>query len=133
MAEHPVSNAPRPPAADDDPGHRGALVIRDKVAERIAVKAALDTSGVQPRAAVLDKLTGRELPKVNMMISANRARAAVEVAVPWPYPLTAVTAAVRENVTRALSELTGLCVDGVDVTVSSVVTPTDTSSARRVL
>lgn len=106
------------------------LIIRDKVAEHIAARAALDTPGVQPRAAVLDKLTRRDLPKVTMMISADRARAAVDVAVPWPRPLVTVAAAVRDNVAHALSELIGLHVDGVDVTVSSVVTPTDATPGR---
>ena len=132
MADYPVPTAPRAPAVDDDPGRRGALIIRDKVAQRIAAKAARDTPGVQARAAVLDKLTGRELPKVDIMIAADRARAAVDVAVPWPHPLTTVTAAVRDNVARALSTMTGLRVDGVDVTVAAVVTPSDASPARRV-
>jgi uncharacterized alkaline shock family protein YloU len=131
VADHPVvpsSSARR--AVDDDPGGRGVLIIRDKVAEHIAARAALDTPGVQPRAAVLDKLTRRDLPKVTMMISADRARAAVDVAVPWPRPLVTVAAAVRDNVAHALSELIGLHVDGVDVTVSSVVTPTDATPGR---
>jgi uncharacterized alkaline shock family protein YloU len=127
-----VANDPTPTLTVDDAAHRGALIIRDKVAQRIATKAALDTTGVQAHAAVLDKLTRRTLPKVEMMISADRARAAVDVAVPWPYPLTQVTAAVRDNVAHALSELAGLHVDGVDVTVSSIVTADDTAAGRRV-
>ncbi|MBV9089675.1 MAG: Asp23/Gls24 family envelope stress response protein [Mycobacteriaceae bacterium] len=109
---------------------RGSLVIADKVAERIAAKAARDTVGVQPRTAALDKLTGRELPRVTVMISADRVRAAVHVAVPWPYPLTEVTAAVRDNVAAALSEMAGLHVDGVDVAVSSVVAGDGTGRTR---
>ena len=132
MANDLVARGSAAPAVDTDPARRGALVIRDKVAERIATKAALDTDGVQPRTAIVDKLTGRQLPKVQMMISAHRARAAIDVAVPWPYPLTTVTAAVRDNVARALSRMAGLQVDGVDVTVSAVVAATDTGAGRRV-
>lgn len=78
----------------------------------------------------MTKLTGRELPKVTVMISADRVRAAVDVAVPWPCPLTDVGAAVRQNVATALRRLAGLQVDGVDVTVSKVISETETTSAR---
>jgi uncharacterized alkaline shock family protein YloU len=115
---------------DADPGDRGALVVKDKVAQRIAVRAARDTAGVQPQDATMTKLIGRELPKVTVMISADRVRAAVDVAVPWPCPLTDVGAAVRDNVAAALHRLAGLKVDGVDVTVSKVVSETETTPAR---
>jgi uncharacterized alkaline shock family protein YloU len=115
---------------DADPGDRGSLVVKDKVAQRIAVRAARDTAGVQPQDATMTKLIGRELPKVTVMISADRVRAAVDVAVPWPCPLTDVGAAVRDNVAAALHRLAGLKVDGVDVTVSKVVSETETTPAR---
>lgn len=76
------------------------------------------------------KLIGRELPKVTVMIAADRVRAAVDVAVPWPCPLTEVGAAVRDNVADALHRLAGLKVDGVDVTVSKVVSEIETTPAR---
>jgi uncharacterized alkaline shock family protein YloU len=128
-----VFAAPAQPARDGDPGRRGALVIRGKAAERIVAKAAVDTAGVVRRAAALARVTRRDVPKVVMTIGADRARVAVDVAVPWAYPLATVTAAVRDNVARALTELTGLHVDGVDVTVSSVVAPAAVSPARTVL
>jgi uncharacterized alkaline shock family protein YloU len=116
--------------SDADPGDRGTLVVKDRVAQRIAVRAARDTAGVQPQDATMTKLIGRELPKVTVMISADRVRAAVDVAVPWPCPLTDVGAGVRQNVGTALHRLAGLQVDGVDVTVSKVISEAEITPAR---
>ena len=103
-----------------DPGDRGELVVRDKVAQRVAEKAARDTDGVQSHAAGLDKLTGRELPRAKVYISATRVRAHLDIAVTWPHPLSAVGAAVQRNVTAALTNAVGLRVDGVDVTIQAI-------------
>lgn len=106
--------------ATGDPGERGALIVHDRVAERIAAKAALDTAGVQRHASGLDKLTGRSLPHTHVSIAAGRVRATVDIAVPWSSQLSAVSAAVRDNVTFALAHLAGLQVDGVDVAVAAI-------------
>ena len=109
--------------ADDlptDPGDRGQLVVRDKVAQRVAEKAARDTDGVRSHAAGLDKLTGRELPRAKVYISATRIRAHLDIAVTWPHPLSVVGAAVQRNVTDALTNAVGLHVDGVDVTIEAI-------------
>lgn len=105
-----------------DVGQRGSLTIRDKVVQRVAERAALDTSGVQSHAAGLNKLTGRELPRATVYISATRIRAHLDIAVTWPHSLPAVGAAVQRNVTDALTECIGLTVDGVDVSIETVVT-----------
>lgn len=113
-----------------DPAERGSLTIKDKVVERLAAKAALDTDGVLPRSAGLDKLTGRDLPRVRVQISGDRVRAGVDVAARWPVPLPALTASVRRNVARALSTMGGLHVDGVDVTVPAVIVDPARSDVR---
>ena len=118
------------PAVDDDPGGRGSLTVYDRVAEHIAAKAALDTAGVRSHSRGLDKLTGRGTPKTHVSIAAGRVRAKVDIAVPWSCQLSAVGAAVRANVTFALSHLAGLQVDGVDVAVTAVTS--DSSHERRV-
>ena len=105
-----------------DPGDRGSLVVRDRVAQRVAVKAARDTPGVQPHAAGLGKLTGRTLPRARVEISATRVRAHLTIAVTWPRPLAEVGAAVQRNVTAALTESAGFQVDGVDVGIETIVT-----------
>ncbi|MFB1299334.1 Asp23/Gls24 family envelope stress response protein [Mycobacterium sp. pW049] len=117
------------PVDRDDPGARGALTVHDRVAEQIAAKAALDTAGVRPYATGLDKITGNTKPKTHVSIAAGRVRAKVDIAVPWSYQLSAIGAAVRANVTFALTHLAGLQVDGVDVAVAAVTT--DVASTRK--
>ena len=118
------------PPVGRDPGGRGSLTVHDRVAEQIAAKAALDTAGVRVHATGLNKLTGRTTPKTHVSIAAGRVRAKVDIAVPWSYELSVVGAAVRANVTSALSHLAGLQVDGVDVVVAAVIS--DTAPERRV-
>lgn len=113
-----------------DPGGRGSLTVHDRVAEQIAAKAALDTAGVRLQSSGLGKLTGRTTPRTHVSIAGGRVRAKVDIAVPWSYQLSAVGAAVRANVTFALSHLAGLQVDGVDVVVAAVTS--DTPAGRRV-
>ncbi|MDV6271535.1 Asp23/Gls24 family envelope stress response protein [Rhodococcus globerulus] len=110
-----------PPPADVDPGQRGRLIIRGKVAQRLAVRAALDTPGVQVHAAGLDKITGREYPKVRVFVSANRVRAHLDIAVAWSQSLPEVARNVQRNVADALTTYAGLQVHGVDVVIAHVV------------
>ena len=124
-----ADDVPPPAEASDgptDPGERGGLVVRDKVAQRLALRAALDTPGVRSsHAAGLGKLTGRELPRVRVDVSGTRVRAQVSIAVDWPQPLADVGAAVRRNVATVLNESAGFYVDGVDVAIESIVTPVE--------
>jgi uncharacterized alkaline shock family protein YloU len=118
------------PLTGNEPGERGSLTVRDRVAERIAAKAARDTAGVRRQSSGLDKLTGRSMPKTHVSIADGRVRARIDIAVPWSSQLSAVSAAVRANVTFALAHLAGLQVDGVDVAVASITS--NTTEARRV-
>jgi uncharacterized alkaline shock family protein YloU len=118
VADEPAS---APAGSRTEPAERGTLTIKDKVVERLAVKAALDTDGVLARSEGFGKLTGRDLPRVRVLISGGRVRAGVDIAALWPTPLPALTASVRDNVARALSSLAGLHVDGVDVTVPAII------------
>lgn len=110
------------PTGDDDPGTRGSLTIHDKVVRRLATRAALDTAGVARQAAAIDKLTGRDLPRVHVQVSGDRVRAGIDIAVAWPSVLPTVAAAVQRNVGHALHAFAGLQVDAVDVSVPSIVT-----------
>ncbi|WP_232375290.1 Asp23/Gls24 family envelope stress response protein [Mycolicibacterium baixiangningiae] len=114
--------------ADGGDGHTdaGTLVIKDKVAQRIAMRAALDTPGVAPHAAGIDKLTGRSLPRARVYLSATRVRAHLDLAVTWPHSLPDVGSAVQRNVSEALHDCVGLTVDGVDVAIEAIVTEAPT-------
>ncbi|MFD4368312.1 Asp23/Gls24 family envelope stress response protein [Rhodococcus sp. NPDC058521] len=118
--------------ATPDSGDRGTLVIRDKVAQKLATKAALDTPGVEKHSAGLAKLTGRDLPRARVYIAGDRVRAHVDVAVEWPNSLPRVGDAVRSNVASALSDYAGLNVDGVDVSIPSVVSPSGEDTGRNI-
>lgn len=106
---------------NDDPGARGTLTVHDRVVERLAARAALETPGVRHHSSGLNKLIGRDLPRVRVRIAGDRVRAGLDVAVMWPVSLPAVSADVQLNVTTALTTWAGLHVDAVDVSVLSVV------------
>lgn len=109
--------------AEDDSaevGARGTLVIRDKVVQRIAGYAAVNTPGVVRHSSGLDRVTGRDLPRVASTIAGGHVRATVELAVAWPQPLAQIAAAVRAAVIEQVGTQTGLQVDTVDVAVPSV-------------
>jgi uncharacterized alkaline shock family protein YloU len=118
-------------APQDDPGDRGTLTVRDRAVERLTTRAATETDGVQHFRRGLDKLTGRDLPRAQVLLSGDHVRASVDIAVEWGRSLAATTTAVQANVTAALSTMSGLTVDGVDVHVVGVV-PTP-AVARRTL
>ncbi|GAB7068648.1 Asp23/Gls24 family envelope stress response protein [Mycobacterium hodleri] len=111
----------------DDPGVRGELTVRDKVAQRLAVHAARLTDGVHQHSAGLNKITGRDLPRATVAIAGDRARVQVNIAVAWPEPAVVVGAAVQRNVTSALRDYAALTVDRVDVAVDAVL-PASTPS-----
>ena len=103
-----------------EPGDRGTLTIRDRVAQKLVLEATRGTPGVRHHAGGMDKLTGRELPRARVLVSGKRVRAKVDIAIEWPGSLSVIGTAVRENVTTQLQSVSGLDVDGVDVAIVSV-------------
>jgi len=118
-------------AALAEPAERGQTTIADGVVEHIARLVSTDVPGVEPAGSGLDKVVGRQYPKVNAQVAGSRARLSVQVAVVWPYPLADVCAQVRDQVAARLTELTGLSIDAVDVTAAKVV-QAQTPSRKRV-
>lgn len=120
----------------DDPsaeaGDRGQLVIRDKVVHRIAAYAAAHTPGVLPHSSGLDRVTGRDLPRVVPHVTGGHVRAHVDVGVAWPQPVAQVSAAVRAQVSEQVHTLTGLTVDAVDVAVPTVLLAHPSEAGRSV-
>lgn len=115
--------------AGDDAGSRGTLTVREKVAHRLAVRAALDTPGVVPFSAGLTKIAGRSLPQAQLTIAGQRVTAHLKVTVAWPAPAVEVARAVARNVAQTLSTMAALNVDRVDVTVEQF--STDSTDAKR--
>lgn len=108
------------PGGEDEKLSRGSTVVHDRVAQRLAVQAALETEHVCPHSSGLDKITGKALPHAQLTVRGNRVRGDVKVAVQWPAPAVQVARNVQRNVVRALSGLAGFDVDDVDVTVAHV-------------
>lgn len=82
----------------------------------------------------LDRVTGRDLPRVQVHVRGDRVRAELDIAVDWPRPLAEVAAAVRGRVRDRLDALSGLRVDAVDVRVPTITTTagnTDDDTPRR--
>ena len=119
-----ADTAPTVPTSDvaDEPGRRGSLVVKDRVVASIAAHAALEVPGVARHASGLDRVTGRDLPRVQVHVRGDRVRAEVDIAVQWPRPLAEVAAAVRSHVMDRLDALSGLRVDAVDVRVPTITT-----------
>jgi len=111
-------------------GQRGRTTFSVGVVEHIARLAANAVEGVAEHGSGLEKVVGRQYPKVNAEVAGSRARLSLQVAVAWPYPLADVCARVRDQVTTRLGELTGLDIDAVDVTAAKVVQPQEPESRR---
>ncbi|WP_345509144.1 Asp23/Gls24 family envelope stress response protein [Terrabacter aeriphilus] len=129
-AEPTEPTEPTEPNELVDAGARGTLVLRDRAVERIVEAAVLEVDGVLRHADTLEKVTGRSLPRVEVVVAGNRARASVEIATRWPSSLADVATRTKDGVARALTELAGLTVDAVDVHVAHL--PTDIPERRRV-
>lgn len=106
----------------DDAGTRGTLTVREKVAHRLAIRAALDTPDVLPFPEGRAKIPGRSLPQAQLTVTGDRVTAHLKVTVAWPAPAVAVAHAVQGNVAQTLSSMGGLQVDRVDVTVEQLST-----------
>lgn len=115
-----------------DEGTRGGLTVADRVIDKIASHAASSVEGVVDSGSTLDKVVGRRLPRATSEVRGQHARVHVEVAVQWPLALSEIAAQVRSTVSRAVTDLAGLHVPAVDVTVARVdrATPTVTRRAE---
>lgn len=105
---------------DSEPGARGTLQIADKVVERIAAHTASLVDGVVEVGSGLDKFVGRRLPKASGDVHGDRVRVSVDIAVRWPLDVADVARVVRRDVSVAVSQLAGMQVLGVDVSVSRI-------------
>lgn len=110
---------------------RGHLSIADRVVSNVARLAAQEVPGTVtvPRARAG---FSRGLPRAAARVAASRVYLTVDVAVVWPSPLGAVTAAVAEMVAGRVEELTGLVVDGIDVTAETMIYSDELEAPRRV-
>ncbi|MDR3664745.1 MAG: hypothetical protein P4L86_30885, partial [Mycobacterium sp.] len=82
MTEPKTAEPPLPQCdSEDDAATRGTLTVREKVAQRLAVRAALDTPDVLPFSAGLTKIAGRSLPQAQLTVTDSRVTAHLKVTV----------------------------------------------------
>jgi len=121
-------------------GDLGRLRIHDRVVEKIAGQAAREVAGA---GSARPRVLGRSLPGFGVrrtdLDAAANASASIEgsvtrielsISVRWPASIPEVTAQVRDRVRTRVSDLTGLRVQEVGITVTDLVT--DRPPGRRV-
>ncbi|MDG3015593.1 Asp23/Gls24 family envelope stress response protein [Speluncibacter jeojiensis] len=118
MAESSAADAPEP-----DPGERGGLTVKERVVDKIAVRAALSVPGVVRQGSGLSRLTGRELPRTLSVVTGGAVAVGVHIAVAWPCSLAQVADSVQRAVTDQLRTFAGLPVSRVDVSIVAMVPP----------
>lgn len=135
---NPASDALTAPATDDP---RGALVIANRVGEKIVVRAALAVDGVIEYQGVVGSLlsgsrpgraiVGADYPQARVDdMSESAPRVSVTVALRWPCAITDVCVEVRAHVADELARLTGIRPSRVDVTVAQIVSRESSSQNK---
>jgi uncharacterized alkaline shock family protein YloU len=124
-----------PPGARAGRGDLGLISINDRVVEKMAAQAAVeipDAGGAAPR--VLGRaVTGASglgvrqtsltaLPRTAADIDGSTVVLDMSISVRWPASVAAVTSAVREHVRDRVTELTGLTVTEISISVTDLVT-----------
>lgn len=123
----------RPPRREV--GDRGTTVLARKVLEKIAGQVAKDetdaggTSGGFLGIGAQADLSAR--PQATVELSGNVATLRVEVGLPYPVPLREAADRLRDRISGRVTELTGVEVRQVDVTVSWLVLDPPADARRR--
>ncbi|WP_341258475.1 Asp23/Gls24 family envelope stress response protein [Gordonia malaquae] len=108
----------------------GALVIADRVVEKIATRAALNVDGVVRHQDTVGSLLGAagdrlgigaDLPRATVDSVGSARRLSLTVALTWPSEVTRLTREIRSRVADELEEYTGVRPVRVDVTVRHLV------------
>ncbi|MEB7502853.1 Asp23/Gls24 family envelope stress response protein [Arthrobacter koreensis] len=123
----------RPRRAVED---RGSTSMSRKVLEKIASQVALDeteaggTSGGFMGIGARADFSAR--PEASVELAGNIASLRVKVGMPYPVPLRQATHELRERIAGRVTELTGVQVRQVDITLAWL-RPRPVSSGRRIL
>ncbi len=127
----------QPAVAASAPGRNelGMISINDRVVEKTAARAAIE---IPDAGAAASRFLGRSmagasalgarqtsltaLPKASADVDGSLVNLDLSISVRWPASVPEVSSAVRENVQRRVSELTGLTVSEVSISVTALVT-----------
>lgn len=116
--------------ADRPAAERGGLDIADRVVSALARQASAGVSGTVRRGGTVAGLVGRRYPDASVSVLGRRAWIELDVAGVWPCDVSDLGSRTREAVARSVSELGGVHVERLDVTVHVV--PVEESDHRRV-
>ena len=132
-----ASTAIQPAVAAPGPGRNelGMISINDRVVEKMAARAAIE---IPDAGAAASRFLGRSmagasalgarqtsltaLPKASADVDGSLVNLDLSISVRWPASVPEVSSAVRENVRRRVSELAGLTVSEVAISVTALVT-----------
>ncbi|GAB3920193.1 hypothetical protein GCM10029976_005370 [Kribbella albertanoniae] len=78
------------------------------------------TARRHPAVARQSAVLGRGLPKARAVVAGQRVSLHLETAITWPNPLADTATNLRQTITTAVEDLTGLGVDRADITVTAV-------------
>lgn len=119
---------PGPPVGDE-PGERGRTAIAKRVVERIAAHAVTEVDGVggAPRRRLGGTtVDGADLDQdatASAKVNDTSATLYLRLSVAYPASVAGVTEAARSHLRRRVTELTGLTVPRVDITVTALPDP----------
>ncbi|NKQ52135.1 Asp23/Gls24 family envelope stress response protein [Amycolatopsis sp. K13G38] len=100
---------------------RGTTTVADRAVQRIATRLVTEMEGVGGSSRRMLGLTvGGSEPKIDARVRGEQVTLDVELSVAYPASVPKTTEAAREQLTREVAELTGLIVDRVDITVTSL-------------
>jgi uncharacterized alkaline shock family protein YloU len=132
-----TSTAVLPAPSGSRPGRTdlGMISINDRVVEKMAAQAAIE---IPDAGAAASRFLGRSmagasalgarqtsltaLPKSSADVDGSLVILDLSISVRWPASVPEVTDAVREHVRSRVSELTGLTVTEVSISVTALVT-----------
>jgi uncharacterized alkaline shock family protein YloU len=95
---------------------RGSLNVRAQALQHIVETVALEVPGVHRVEGGLAGVRSGS-PRASVRVRGTTARVDLEVACRWPAPVTRVAADVRRHVLDRASQLSGVRLGSVDVTV----------------
>lgn len=125
-----------PATADRAPSRtRGALVVAEKVVEKIAGQAASEVLAVSGRSGgflgIGSEADASARPRVDATLSGTSADLSLAVGIAYPGSIRRAAEELRDHVTRRVESLTGIDVGRVDIDVTSL--PAHDATSREAL
>lgn len=115
------------------PAERGALEIKPGVFDQIIRRAVLSVPGVEVSSGTWAQLTRSAYPRIDYQTTESRIRVRLDIAATWPVRASVLASNVSSSVAEALTKMTGLHVDGVDVHIPVFVRESKGAAPARVV